>query len=763
MLVQRHCRQFAAACVIALAACGGGGGGGGPGLTVTSNRSSVQFVGFSGIGATPQTITFTLVSGSGTYYGTVVPDVPSDFSASFTPTSATTADVTLALTSAAPTSRSGSVTFKLCSDQNCNSVAWSQVIPYTIGIFEIDLAAVSVSGFEGAAGTTRTLAISPPDTQQLLAVSASTTTGAGWLTATRRSATAIDISTSGVGQSAGTYQGQVNIGFVPQAGGFPLQIPVTFTVGNGAIAPAVAPVDVTVDATRASLERGAPITFNGNLAPAWSASSDQPWLVLTQASGVGPGELRYTVDPTLLGGVANWSSAHARITLVSAGLSDIQFDITTRKQLPEVHWVSAGAVVAGRASTVRVTGRGFSQLPSASRLLVAGVPGVGLIQSDTQAVIDLPPLPSGRAAITVTNAAGEATRGASVGAMFLSNMSATSVPNNSGEMRSAFFDASRNAVYAISVTQNSLVRYRVVNGSWVTDGLPITLIDDMAMGPDRETIYVGSGDRSLLAVNPDTMLLSATYTLPLNSFATLTEGRSITRGMAVTRDLRLWFGGTSFSTANYFDLLRNEFGNAGSGLMFSPVFFASGDGSRMVTSQNGISPAPPTLTYTVTGGSFGDAPPLPFIFFAAGWSEDGSRVLLDETSVYDGASATLIGSVQLPNAINLGSVLSPDGRRVYTLVTANLNSLIVDHIDVYDATQVQPGTSQLVKLGELPVSTQALVCNGQVNCSVKGLFFISPLGDTLFWLGNQALVVQPIPSALSGVLAAKRLLPAAVR
>jgi len=120
----------------------------------------------------------------------------------------------------------------------------------------------------------------------------------------------------------------------------------------------------------------------------------------------------------------------------------------------------------------------------------------------------------------------------------------------------------------------------------------------------------------------------------------------------------------------------------------------------------------------------------------------------------------------ISSAIGTNAVISPDGTRLYRLVTANNNSLVVDHIDVYDTTQVQPGTSALVKLSQIAVTTQALDCGAQpaYGCDVRGAFVISPLGDTLFWVGNQRLVVYPIPSALSGVQSASpRLLKATTR
>jgi hypothetical protein len=769
-MLRRGALGFVLLALGALAACGGGGGGdgGSNGVSVSMDRTELQFAGFEGRSAPTRTVNLTLTAGSGTYYGLVEADVPSLFGVSFSPTGNTTATVSLHPLSSAVGRRSGSIAFKLCSDPACANVAWSRNLPYTVTVFGIDASSLQVTGSEGSPPSTRTLTITPPDTARLLTVDYSVDSGSGWLTATRRSDSAIDVTTTGVGQREGSYSGQVFVNLPRDFNVASVGIPIGFTVGSGFVAPVPFPVTVAGDATTASLAQSLPVAFNGGIAPSWTAESNVPWLLLTRSSGVGPGELRYTIDPSRMDGVPNWGQAIASVTLRAPGLSPTTFGFTVYKQWPEVHWVSPGAVPAGRASTVRVTGRGFSQLADAGRLRVAGVAAVGRVLSDTEAVLDLPPLPPGRAAVTVPNASGVATRHAAVGAASPSSLAAATVPSATGEKRSAFFEPGRAAVFAVNLTQNALVRYRLVNGNWVADSLPVANVADMAMSPDRQTLYVGSGERTLLAVDADTLQVVATHTMPTNGFGSLVDGRFWTRGMALTRDLRLWFGGNSWSYASHFDLLSGEFSfDTGSqGLLYTPLFSAPGNGSRLLVSQTGISPSPPTLTYTPERGSFVDTPALPTVHGGPTWSEDGTRVLLGDTALHDATSGALLGTVQTPDAINLGSVLSPDGRRVYTLVTTNLNSLTVEHVAVHDATRTVPGTSSLVKLGQLPVGAQAPACNGEYGCNVRGLFFVSPLGDTLFWLGNRNLVVLPVPEALAGSAAAatsQRLRPAAAR
>ena len=158
---------------------------------------------------------------------------------------------------------------------------------------------------------------------------------------------------------------------------------------------------------------------------------------------------------------------------------------------------------------------------------------------------------------------------------------------------------------------------------------------------------------------------------------------------------------------------------------------------------------------------------LPSSYRGVVYDETGGKLLVDDDTLYDGTTYTLIGTAKITTATGTNSVLSADGTRLYRLVTRNSNTTDVDHIDVYDTSRLVSGTSALVKLGQIAVSMQATNCtNSPVYwCDTRGTLVVSPLGDTLFWLGNRALVAIPIPTGLSGIQAAspQRLLSATAR
>jgi hypothetical protein len=757
-------------CALMLASCGGGGGGdSGSQVNVSSDRSTVDFAGFSGE-STTQSVNFTLLNGSGTYYGSVVADRPSDFSATFTPTSNTTATVTLTrLGFAAAGQGSGNFVFRLCTDAACSSVAWSQTIPYSYTIFAIDRATLAFSGFEGLAAGTRALTITPADTGNRLAIR-SNETGA-WLSATRTSASSITVVATAASLAAGRYLGTVQVRFAGSGNAPTLNIPVDFTVGSGLVAPPAGQIDLAAEA--ATLAGTVDVAFNGDLGRAWTASSDQPWLVVDTPSGSGTGTLQYHADVTRMDGIPNWGSATANVTIRAAGLTDVVIPVTLNKRLPEVYATSPAAVVAGRPATVRVIGRGLSQLSGVGRIRVTGAAAgiTGTVLSDREAVLSIPAVAAGRATVSVANAAGVPAWSGTLGAAALAALPASAVPN-AGNKRSALFDPPRNALYAINFTQNTLVRFRYASGQWQTDGLPVVSIGDLAMSPDRQTLYVGSGTSSLLAVDPDTLQVKDTYTVPAQTGASLAPQTFFTRGMAVTNNLRLWFGGSQWSSMAYFDMRSGSFGThplADAGphtLLYSPEFFAPGDGSTLfVLNPPMLSPRLPSYVYTTVAGSLRSPSALPEPYRDVTYDETGSRMLVDDDTLYDASSFSLIGTARITSAIGTDAVLSPDGTRLYRLVTAGTDSLVVDHVNVYDTTQVEPGTSALLKLGQIAVATQGLDCGSPTSsCDVRGAFVISPLGDTLFWLGNRGLVVVPIPSELSGVLSTSlRVLKAASR
>jgi len=127
---------------------------------------------------------------------------------------------------------------------------------------------------------------------------------------------------------------------------------------------------------------------------------------------------------------------------------------------------------------------------------------------------------------------------------------------------------------------------------------------------------------------------------------------------------------------------------------------------------------------------------------------DGSRVA-DITSVYDASGFTLLGLIQDNGTGSyIGNVeLSPDGTRAYLLTVSGSS---ISEITVFDTTQRTPGTSYLVKIGSIPLKDQATDITGQYySISAPQSYLMSPLGDTLFLVGDLNFIVVPIPASLA--------------
>ena len=109
----------------------------------------------------------------------------------------------------------------------------------------------------------------------------------------------------------------------------------------------------------------------------------------------------------------------------------------------------------------------------------------------------------------------------------------------------------------------------------------------------------------------------------------------------MTNNLRVWFGGSQWSPAYHFDMRSAHFGStdllddSSSSDLYSPQFHASGDGSKMLAVEYGIS-SPKNVLYT-SGTDSGTLSTLPQIYGFAIFNEDGSKVLADSHVLYNTA------------------------------------------------------------------------------------------------------------------------------
>jgi hypothetical protein len=761
-----------------LASCGGGGGGGGSSLSLTSDKASFQIVGLAGQALANQSITFTLHGGTETYFGSASVDQPGNFSVDFQPTGATTALVTLVPISTFSGSASGIVTLRLCRDAACAQVALTRTVPYSASVFSLSAISLSIAGHEGAISPAQTLTITPPDATRQLTFETQLSNPA-WLTLVRDSDSTLSVHASGSGLSANTYQGNITVRAFQnsnQVGS--VTIPVAFTVGIGTVAPPAQNIDWTLTSTAPNTQGGFPVQFNGTQSPAWSAVSDQPWLELSGAAGVGAASVGYAVNPALLGGIPNWSARSANVTIKADGLSDVTFQIAINKKLPEVYTVSPRAVALGSAPTLKISGKGLNQAVASDAFQVEGLSGVtGVVVSDTEALLTVPAISSaGAYRVVVPNASNLASRTARLSAMAVPTLSHAAV-GSIGTKRSSLFDETRTAVFAVNIDQNTVVGYTWTGTNWQVTNAAVPSIGDLALSPDRQTLYVGSGATTLLALNPDTLQVQASHALPgdIGHAVSLAVNFASGAGWSVTNDMKLWFASTAgHSTPAYFDLRGSSFHtHSGPGiwnnlsLMHAPLLFAPSDGSRMLAVSNGISPAQPSALYIPSTGEVSAPGFLPVDLQDVKFSESGSRMLANGGTLYDGMSFQVLGSLEPSlTGVPISVALSANGTRIFRLLTESVNSLRANRVEVFDATQLGSGSSNFVKLGEIPVTEQAFACGPQFQfvCDIgPRQLNVSPFGNTLFWVGSTNLVVIPVPQTLSGSSALQARLRKAAR
>lgn len=465
----------------------------------------------------------------------------------------------------------------------------------------------------------------------------------------------------------------------------------------------------------------------------------------------------------------------AQVTVSAAGVSDAATSVAVHKQLPEIYAVSPSTVPALRTSTVRITGRGLSQLQGIAAIHLDGQASTaGSVASDTEAVLELPALAAGTHQLAVPNTAATATSVVGLAAASPAALGHVTVAN-AGNKRSAVFDAGRNAVFAVNRDTNMLVRMRLDGSQQTVDGVPVGEIGDLALGPDRQTLYVSSGASRLLAIDPDSLQTKATHAIPPEQAyaydGALKPSLQTSTGLAITSDRRLWFAPSGWSPLVYFDMLGMRFGQVGVSpsqpLIHSPGLYAAADGSRLLAAEMGSYPANHYL-YTTATGKLTPMTSLPNVLNFASLSADGSGALVNRGALYHGDGAAgyqLKGRLPaLPGVLN--SALSPDGRRIYALVNADDASRPQpEAIDVYDATQPDPQSAVLTRIGRIALTDMASDCrSSDYTCDTAGHLLISPLGDTLLWLGNKQLVVIPVPTFMRpAALPRARLQKAAVQ
>jgi hypothetical protein len=586
----------------------------------------------------------------------------------------------------------------------------------------------------------------------------------GWLQATATTGGA-SVRADAANLTQGSYT--ATLVFTPAAPGTVREVPVALTVGPGLVRPADWPLVVQAETGPAALTGSALVQVAQGPNRNWTATSDQPWLRLTTASGsTAGGAVAWAVDAAGLAALANFERHVATVTLRAdtPAYTPTSFQILLDKRLPEVRWVSPATVVTGRTTRVTVRGRGFDAVADPNRLATGATPrGTVTRVSDTELRVLVSPANASTNTLSMGNALGLAPASATLQILAPRSHAYAAVASE-GVKRAIVFDAARQAVYAANVEGETLVRLRFDGSAWVLDAAPVPAILDVGMAPDNASIMVTATPGLVRLLDPASLQTTFSLDVPGGLARNFTY---LGFGIATTNDGYSWLtaGNSSWNELVRFDhatrriVPRPDQPELVTTFFSGPWAMVSRDGGSMLLVQSGgLTPAPPALIWRSASGLLRDNGVGLQFFYEASWSDDGSRVALDNVEVRDGELA-LVGRTRLDGVaggpwIVRTSIISPDGRRTYLLADTEAafggDTSAPMRIFVFDSSTHDAVTSALPRVGDFTLP-DAPSCRtpGFNDCpNHTPRMAIAPDGQTLFIAGNQRLLVVPVPEGL---------------
>lgn len=795
-----------------LAGCGGGGGGGGSeppasGISVRFSSASASFQAIEGQAVPGQTITATasgssadaIFVGAEVLQGTAI-SLPIQVVVDAV---ARTAQIQLQPRSGlAVGTHTGRLRFLACADAACaRHLAGSPFeLSYTVQVsaalrFPNDTQ-LALAAAESAQSDEREAAVALPAAGTTLSLSTRYDSGSGWLTV-RQTATGLALRASAAGLVPGTYRATVTA-----QGGTPLQsasLPVAFTVSNGLVVAPLLDLSLRSATPASALEGSIALGVASGVADArWQAGSNQPWFVVTTASGSGAGGIGYRLDRTALAALANGRDHVATVTVTSpAGLATQQVSVQLAKDLLSATGIDALALQPGVAGDVRVYGRfesggadpaAYLQVSGATPLAVERLAGGGVLR------VRLPALPAGEHALTLGNAAGVATPVHTIRVLAARATAYAAVPHT-GPKGPLVYDPVSGSVVTLqrdeSAPQNgTLVRFTPGSGGWQVATLALPGVRNIGITPDRTRVAALVAQSGLAANAPsaaparldlfEPATLQSRGSLPLDSAPY--DASPLTIALPVTGDGRLWlargFGWNDLVSVSLDSgEQRVEAGPNSFNFYFGPWGAATADGQRLLlTASLSISPRPPMLGLDLgaTTGLRAVDGNLPFTGFSRiGMSRDGSRLALEVMEVFTDDWRS-VGRITLPaDWVGLRALVSRNGSRVYVYALhasavgtySEPATTWLPRVFVLDASAA-PGSDpqDLPVLGHFDVADypSCRVTQGPTECSPYGAqALLSDDDGTLFLAGDRFFIAVPVPAPLRPALLSPAARPAA--
>jgi cysteine-rich repeat protein len=512
-------------------------------------------------------------------------------------------------------------------------------------------------------------------------------------------------------------------------------LPVSYSVTPSDLAVAATPSRLTFAAVAGGALPGAQtaeVTFNGASAtvvqaPAWLTVSAPPAPMSSPASfSVTVNSTGFTAGTALSGDIV-FGTSNAHGTLQRTAI--VHVDYTVAAFTPGVHFVAPYIGVAGRGGRLHVRGRGF-QMSGGPITLGIGDVRVGPVtpDADSQVVVSYPPLPAGRYPITVVDPPGDSPMGAELVVVAPTSFAYQAI-DAPGRRRRLIYDAERLALYGVNRDDQDIEHFVYTGTSWSALAPHVVpQLTDIAMARNGRSLIVVDRDRI-----SETSLADGQFTLVprvgnpdpfCGGF--FDQAVPANNGLFyVIFDLAECSGFTSWYLYNMLDgSLSGHFG------LYNGLAGASGDGSRIYTGSDGISPAEPIHIFDSLTGTNLDST-ADFNLHAISVSDDASRVIIQDSLVYS-RTLSLTGNLRTGGV----ALASHDSSRAFVYVEDSSGA----RLDVYNLNgPLQPGA--LYPL----LGTALLPDRANGDAFSFGITMTSSADDaTVFVSGRRKLLVVPV-------------------
>ncbi len=593
-------------------------------------------------------------------------------------------------------------------------------------------------------------------TQQNLTVSFSTAINygggaSGWLVAPANGTAPgpISIGVSTTNLAPGSYTATLVLSTAKQT----ISIDVTYSVATSSLTFSPASPGFTLDTTSlaSALTQNVSVGSTG-VTLSWTAASLQPWVTVSPTSGssgsavtlnLDPGQLD-TLDPGTRSATITFAYTPPNQASTSAPLS-----VSLNLRLPKVTSVNPYVAASGKSLEVILRGSGFNNTAGAAVKFGSTPVASYTVVSDTELRVTHPLLAAGSYRVSFANQLGNPSIVRSTAdlvvvdapAYIATTINYPALPPGSVQRvpRNVIYDAERKALIVAVTYSNTVgglptareVQLYSFNGStWSTTPTVVPVdnsLGDVAASLDGKKLLVTSGN-AIKEFNIATLATGASHstTLPpilsqfLDQLAIANDGNAIVTtgifGSGFTESFKYSIANGTFTQSEYFSIGRVR---------------GSADGSRLVVTQNGVSPSQPVFVYNASSGTLSPSS-LSLTGTVPALDRRATRLLPDGFSIYDG-NFQLLGTI---DGVSPAPTLSPDGLRAYVgdRLSADHTTFVPLVLRAYDLTAPVAGKFLQIGTGtSLPSDTGAAIIT------------VSPDGGSVFIAGSDSIVVVPKP------------------